>query len=435
MKISFSLFLFVVFYMSVAAQDQKITILHTNDLHSRLTGYAPESSYTPLTVNDDGTVGGFARISSIINTEKEKNNGTTLILDGGNFLMGTIFQSLEVQTGFQLQLMKKMGYDAVCLGNHEFDYGPDMLAGIVNSSVRGGSVPAILMGNAEFSEKDEKDDQLENLFSEKIISRMLILERNGLKIGLFSLLGKVADENAAFASPVTFSKQIPVARKIVKELKSEKCDLIICLSHSGVVKNSQGLWEGEDVELAKKVKGINVIISGHTHTRLTEPIMIEGVPVVQTGEYGQFVGKLVLTYNKGIVSVDNYSLIPVDDMVSGDTAIHRLIEEQKEVIELRVLDPLGMDYTKPVAETDFLIECNEYGDFKGSNLGPMVADAIHKYVNKHNSKGTDVSMVAVGVIRDRIVPGIQSAPDIFRIMSMGTGKDSVPGYPLSRGEV
>ena len=93
--------------------------------------------YTPLTVNDDKTVGGFARIASIIKEEKGKSNGTTLVLDGGDFLMGTLFQSLEVKTGFQLRLMKKMGYDVVCIGNHEFDYGPEKLADIVNSSVKG----------------------------------------------------------------------------------------------------------------------------------------------------------------------------------------------------------------------------------------------------------------------------------------------------------
>jgi 5'-nucleotidase/UDP-sugar diphosphatase len=85
-----------------------------------------------------------------------------------------------------------------------------------------------------------------------------------------------------------------------------------------------------------------------------------------------------------------------------------------------------------VAETSFLLECDEQGDFKNSNLGPLVADALQSYVNNHVKSGTDISMVAVGVIRDNIVPVFQTAPDIFRVMSMGTGKDDVPGYPLSK---
>lgn len=428
----FLILLLGLFLSTVAQTEKKITILHTNDLHSRLAGYAPESAYSPLTVNDDKTVGGFARIAAILKDEKEKNSGTTLVLDGGDFLMGTLFQSLEVKTGFQLQLMKKMGYDVVCIGNHEFDYGPEKLADIVNASINGGEIPTVLLGNAVFNKNDFHDDSLEKLFTNNTIERKLILNRDGLKIGFFSLLGKVADENAAFAPPVTFAKQIPFAKKMVRELQNEKCDIIICLSHSGVSKDSEGILGGEDVELAEKVKGIDVIISGHTHTRLDKPIIVNGIPVVQAGEYGQFVGKLSLTYNNGNVSIEGYSLIPVDDRIPGDPAIHLLIEEQKKAITSEILKPLGMDYNTPAAETGFLLECDEQGDIMGSNLGPMVADAIYSYVNNHNKPGTDISMVAVGVIRDKIVPGIQTAPDIFKIMSMGSGKDDVPGYPLSR---
>lgn len=128
-------FLFLVLILPLTGQAEKrITILHTNDLHSRLTGYAPESAYSPLKVNDDNTIGGFARIAAIIKAEKESNTGTTLVVDAGDFLMGTLFASLEVKTGFQLQLMKTMGYDAIGLGNHEFDYGPEKLAEIISTS-------------------------------------------------------------------------------------------------------------------------------------------------------------------------------------------------------------------------------------------------------------------------------------------------------------
>lgn len=116
----------------------------------------------------------------------------------------------------------------------------------------------------------------------------------------------------------------------------------------------------------------------------------------------------------------------------GDRNINQLIEEQKQRITEKILKPLGMDYDKPVAETDFIIEGNEVGNFMESNLGPLVADAIHFYVNSHNVKGTDVSIVAAGVLFDKILPGIQTAPDIFRVMSLGSGNDNVPGYPLSR---
>lgn len=423
----------IICFLPVHGQtEKKITILFTNDLHSRLTGYAPESDYTPLTPNDDKTIGGFARIASIINEEKSKNDGITIVVDAGDFLMGTLFQSLEPETGFQLGLMKAMGYDAVAIGNHEFDLGPGKLADIVLSAKAKGEIPAILLGNAVFNKEEAGDDSLEKLFNNNTIGRKFVLEKEGIRIGLFSLMGKVADENAAYAPPVKFSNQIKVAKKLVKELQNEKCNLIICLSHSGVSKEKDGSWGGEDVKLAEKVKGIDVIISGHTHTKLNEPVMVNGTPVVQSGEYSQFVGKLNLSYTPDNVKFTGYSLLPVDDHTAGDKVVNRLIEDQKKSVTEKILNPLGMDYSTPVAETDFLLECNELGDIEGSNLGPMVADAIYKYVNDNVSTGTDFAMVAVGVIRDKVVPGIQTAPDIFRIMSMGSGEDGVPGYPLSR---
>ncbi len=433
MKRTAALYLLLMLFLPAGAQvEKKIVILHTNDLHSRLTGYAPESAYSPLSPNDDKTIGGFARIASIIKDEKEKNSGITLVVDAGDFLMGTLFQGLETKTGFQLRLMKAMGYDAVCIGNHEFDYGPEKLADILNSAAKGGAIPPVLAGNAVFDPDQPEDDSLEKLFNSGVISRKYVMERENLKIGFFSLLGVVADDDAAFAPPVTFSKQIPAAKKMVKELQSEKCDIIICLSHSGVSPDKNNNWAGEDFELAKKVKGIDVIISGHTHTKLDKPIIVNGIPVVQTGVYGQYIGKLTLIYNDGVVSVEDYSLIPVDDRIKGDESVNRRIEEQKEAITAEILAPLGLDYDRRIAETDFLLECNEEGNLHESNLGPLVADAIYNYINLHSKSGTDISIIAAGVIRDKIVPVFQSAPDIFRIMPMGEGKDGVPGYPLAR---
>jgi 5'-nucleotidase/UDP-sugar diphosphatase len=425
-------YLFVSFIAIYGQAEKKIIILHTNDLHSHIMGFGPESAYTPMSINDDKTVGGFARIATIIKSEKELNTGTTLVIDAGDFLMGTLFANLEKETGFQLRLMKSMQYDVTCLGNHEFDYGPEWLASVINTSHNKGEIPPVLLDNAVFDKKDRRDDALEKLFSDNILSRKLVLTRDGIKFGFFSLMGKDAVKDSPHAAPVTFAKQSSFAKKMVKELRGEKCDIIICISHSGVTKEKNGDWGGEDAALAKKVKGIDVIISGHTHTRLDQPVVVNGVTIVQAGEYGEFVGRLSLTWSNGKLRVDDYRLIPVDDRISGDGKINQLITEQKEFITGEVLKPLGMQYDKPLAESDFMLQGNETGDFMASNLGPLVADAIQFYVNRHNRKGTDVSMVAAGVLRDRIMPGILTAPDIFRVMSLGSGQDNVPGYALSR---
>ena len=412
--------------------SKKIVILYTNDVHSRVTGFGPESNYTPLTVDDDITKGGFARIASIIKNERNRNTGTTLVLDAGDFLMGTLFQHLEPSTGFQLPLMKKMGFDVVCIGNHEFDFGPSKLADIISSSSARGELPAILLSNAVLSNNDTADDSLEGLFNSGVIKRSYIIDNDGIRFGFFSLMGKVADDNAAFAPPVTFSRQISTAKKMVKKLQKENCDVIICLSHSGLEPDVNGGWKGEDVELAQKVKGINLIISGHTHTQLDKPLIVNGVPIVQTGDYGRNVGRIELLFTDGTIKLEESHLISVDDRIEGDKEVNYIIEEQKKTINKTILNPLGMDYGKIIAETNYLLVCDEQGDVENSNLGPFVADAIHTYVNKHNDTGTDISMVATGVIREKILPGMQTAPDIFRVMSMGSGNDNIPGYPLAK---
>jgi 5'-nucleotidase len=432
MKRIFLTLLFIPVFLTILAQaEKKIIILHTNDLHSRMMGYAPESAYSPLTINDDKTVGGFARIASIIKAEKKSNSGTTLVLDAGDFTMGTLFPSLETKTGFQLRLMKTMGYDVICTGNHEYEFGPEWLAAFISASVSKGEIPSFLIGNAVFDKKDTRDDALEKLFSENIIGRKMVLTKDGIKIGIFSILGKDADEVAPKAVPVTFSKQKSFTKKMVKELQGENCNIIICLSHSGI-KEKSGEWAGEDVELAKSVRGIDLIIGGHSHTRLEQPLLVNGTPIVQTGEFGQNIGRISLTYSDGKVKVDGYKLIPVDDRIMGDENVNKLIEEQKERINTEILNPLGMEYARKVVKAGFIIEGNDMGDYVNSNLGPLIADAIHYYINKNSVKGADVSMVAAGMIFDKILPGVQTAPDIFRVMPLGSGKDNVPGYALSR---
>lgn len=423
----------IVLTLTISGQNEKkIVILNTNDIHSRLYGAPPESSYTPLTINDDNTTGGFSRIATILKKEKEANDGITLTVDAGDFLMGTLFQSLEAETGFQLQLMKKMGYDVVCLGNHEFDFGPEKLASIISSSAKGGPVPEIIYGNMTFDSQDPADDGLTKLDSDGTISKKFIFEKDGFKIGAFSLLGKDAADVSPKAKPVSFSRQFSYAKRMVKELESDNCDMIICISHSGVAMEKNGAWGGEDADLARKVKGIDLIISGHTHTKLDKPMFINGVPIVQAGENGQNVGRLELKWTNGKLIVEGYRLICVNDSIMGDQEIEQLISEQRNRISDELLKPYGLRYSDPVAESSFLLECDVQGDYKSSNLGPLVADAIQSYVNKNNNAGCDISFVSAGVIREKIVPGIATAPDIFRIMSLGSGNDNIPGYPLAR---
>jgi len=162
--------LFFALAVNISGQaEKKIVILHTNDLHSRLNGFTPEAEYSPSSPGDDETRGGFARIAAILRSEKRNNSGITLTVDAGDFLMGTLFHSMEVKTGFQLRLMKQMGYDVVCLGNHEFDFGPEKIAGIISLSRGKGEIPPLLLSNAKFNAEEKGDNELEKLYDSRTV--------------------------------------------------------------------------------------------------------------------------------------------------------------------------------------------------------------------------------------------------------------------------
>ena len=421
------------FSLSVGAQGSaSLVIIHTADLHSRLQGYAPESAYSPLSVNDDATEGGFARIAGLIKQERIVNPGSTLVFDAGDFTMGTLFPSLEEDTGFQLRMMKAMGYDAVALGNHEYDFGPAWIASVIKKSYTSGAIPALLATNARADASDPADDSFAQLFDEKIIVRELIIEKNGIKTGIFSLLGRDADNVAPKARPVHFEKQKKAAKTAVENLRRAGCDLVICLSHSGINGGPDAARSGEDIDLAKKVKGIDIILGGHSHSRTSEPYRVGKTLIVHAGEFGKTIGRLEIAVSDSGCELTGYKLIKIDDKIAGDEHIASLIDEQKKLVGKKILEPLRLDYDSPVAETAFELKGNDTGDFINSNLGPLAAEAVYSYVNRHNETGTDIAMVAAGLLFDNIQPGSQTAADLFRVLPMGKGNDSLPGYPLSR---
>lgn len=411
---------------------QKLVILHTNDMHSKITGFGPESDYTPMSVNDDKTFGGFARLATIIANEKSKNKDAVLVCDAGDFLMGTIFQALEPETGFQLNLMKEMGFDVITIGNHEFDFGPNKLGDVINSALKNGSIPQIVQSQMIFSETDTDDDKLAKLVADKIIKPYTIIEKNGLKIGVFGSIGYDAQHVAPNAKPVTFKDTYKTAKIITKILKEdEKVDIVICLSHGGFKPNKNGEMEGEDLILAKKVPNIDIIISGHTHVKTEKYLQVGKTIIVQTGAYLKNVGRLELNYENGKLSVVDFHLIPVDDKIKGDKKVNQKIKEQTIKINNKILKPYGLDYSTPIAEANFNIIRGSSITGKPGSMGNFVSDAIRYYTNEY-STGTDIVLVGEGIVRENIYPGVLTVADIYRITPLGRGKNDILGYSLAQ---
>ena len=434
-KILLSLLVCLLVFQNMAtAQD--IILLHTNDLHSKLNGYSPEMEYTPMKQDGDMTRGGFARIAGLIQREKAAHpNDIVLAVDAGDFLMGSLFHPLEKETGFQLKLMKEMGYDYLTLGNHEFDYGPETLAQIINHAKNGSEIPQLILTNVEFDEKDSRDDDLQALFTEGTIKSYAIHEEKGVKIAFLGIIGYDAEEVQPFLPPVIITDPLKAVKKTSRKLiKEDMADLVIVLSHSGVEKEKNG-WEGEDVKLARKAAPhIHAIISGHTHTKLTEPVLEKEIPIVQTGSGGRNVGRLILHNTDGSYHLKEHQLIAIDDNIPAIESIQKKIDIQKEIVQNKLLSPLGIKYDDPLFETSFNMECHEVGLLKKSTLGPLLADAIQSYT-EDSGHHSDLSLIAAGVIRDQLRKGdegTQNISDVFRITSLGEGQDDIPGYAIAQ---
>ena len=436
---------------------QNITILHTNDVHSRINGNGPQADYTPLVINNgSGVLGGFARLATLLRQQKAKNPDGTLIFDAGDFFMGSLFNPIGSNPGFQLSLMKEMGFQFTTIGNHEFDYGPNALADDIISAQKHGGLPQIISSNLTPDPNSSKDNKLAKLFEDGTILPYKIITVKGVKIGILGILGIDAADVAPLKAPVVVEKQIATVKKMSKMLKKEKrVDLVILLSHSGVYPKNDVSYEdgleapvatkenadgeaglyGEDVKLAKKVKDVDIIISGHTHVVIPQPYKVNNTLIVQTGAFLHNLGRFDITVKDGKITGYNYKLIPINDKIKGDEKINAEIDEYiKNVIDRKILKPEHLSYNESVAETSFDLMKHNANGYQHTNLGVFLADATKNYVDTYGG-GTDVELLASGTVRLNIYKGktgLITVPDVFRIFPLGRGIGNLPGYPLAR---
>lgn len=247
--------------------------------------------------------------------------------------------------------MKEMGVDVTTLGNHEFDLKPEGLARIIAVAASNSAMPQMVSSNVIFSAEDDRDDLLEEQFEAGLVNPYTVIEKNGLKVGIFGLMGIDAAEVAPFAKPVTFGDPVEYATMMVAKLRvEENVDVVVCLCHGGL---DEDLSKSEDLILAQQVDGIDVIISGHTNTVLPEPIVENGTVIVHGLGYGKRVGVLDLAFTSEGISVENYDYITIDDTIAGDARIDSLVSAAKETINQLALRPIGLEFDQVVAETDF----------------------------------------------------------------------------------
>jgi 5'-nucleotidase / UDP-sugar diphosphatase len=421
-----------------AATDGKktFTILHTNDLHSNLIGMGPASDYTPFTLNDDTTRGGFARLATLIAERKKARagQGPVLVLDAGDYSMGTAFAAATRETGCELQLLSLMGFDATTFGNHDFDLGPDGTAQSIAAATKAGRVPAVVASNTDFTANDATLDGLRRLAKDGVVRRYLVIERGGIRFGILGLLGKEAQFYTGGAGAVKFSDTIEAAREMVKVLReTEKVDVIIALSHGGMEKGKDGRFiDGEDVRLPKAVPGIDLVIGAHSHTALQEAVIVnDRTPVVQTGKYGENLGELVITLDGDKLTVASYRLYPIDDTLAGDRAIEDEIDKFKKRVTEVAFASRGYSIDQPLAVAPRDIP-NTFTDIAaGTILANFCTDAFRS-ATKADLGFTANGMMRAGFIRGK--SGVQTVYDVFSVAPLGAGVvDTTAGSTLVTG--
>ena len=411
------------------------TILHTNDMHSSFIGMGPSADYTPFTLNDDATRGGYARLAALIakRMEAQSAQGPVLILDAGDYSMGTPFGAATREIGGELRLMGRMGYDATTFGNHEFDLGPDGLGKSISVAAKAGRIPAVLAANANMAANDSTLTDLQRLNKEGVIRPYHVIERGGIRFGIFGVLGKEAIIYTS-SGAVTFSDANEAAKEMVKVLREkEKVDLVIALSHGGVEQGADGSYsDGDDIRLPKAAPGIDIVIGGHSHTVLHEAIIVNGhTPVVQTGKESNNLGELVLTLEDGKLSVESYRLHPIDDTIEGDRAVADEIEKLKKSVTGAVFSSRGysVDQSLAIAPQDLP---NTFTDISaGTLLANLCTDAFRAATK------ADIGFTANGMMRASLTrgkSGMQTVYDVFAVAPLGAGVvDSTAGSALVTG--
>ena len=375
-----------------ASADYSLTILHTNDFHAR---FEPISKYDSGCGSEDNAegkcFGGSARLVTAIADAKARSNNSILV-DGGDQFQGTLFYTYY-KGALAAEMMNKVGYDAMTVGNHEFDDGPEVLAGFMSAV----NFP-VLMSNADVSN--------EPLLAGKL-AKSTVIERGGEKLGLIGLTPDDTDDLASPGDNITFSDPVAAVQGEVDALTAMGVNKIIVLSHSGY---------GVDQRVAAETTGVDVIVGGHSNTLLSNtneravgayPTMVGETAIVQAYAYGKFLGELNVTFNDAgeITEAVGEPLVMDASVTEDEATVARIAEAAKPLEEIR---------TKVVAETAAAIE----GDRSVCRavecpMGSLIADAM---LDRVKDQGVEIAIQNGGGIRASIDAGPVTMGEVLTVL-------------------
>ena len=409
-----------------AAPGTTVDIVFTHDTHSHL------NTFTTMVDGLETELGGFARMNTLIEAQRAQNPDT-LVIDGGDFSMGTLIQTVFETQAAELRMLGYLGCDVTTLGNHEFDYRSKGLANMLTSAqASGDAVPAMVVCNVDWDTMEaegltEGQQRLKDAFAAYGVSDYTVLEKGDVDIAVVGVFGKDALACAPTCE-LKFEDPIEAVKQTVADIKAnEDVDMIVCVSHSGTWEDES---KSEDELLAKAVPDLDLILSGHTHTEIEEPIQHGSTYVVSCGEYGKNLGELTLTQQAdGRWAMSAYELIPITSDIAVHAATQQTIDSFMDTVDTDYLARFGYMKDQVLAENDIVFSTQKDLEniHEEHNLGDIIADAyVYAVENAADYDGVpvDLAVVPSGTVRDITVE------QVFNSFSLGIGADGVPGYPL-----
>lgn len=471
--------------------DGRLAVLFTTDEHSHAFATSPEVDDFPLpSLAGTGALrGGVARRAAAVALERSAGAARgveTLLVSAGDFTQGTLAGVLSTVTSPDLALMARMGYDAVAIGNHEFDLGTTALAGMVAAAVGRGISPKLVLTNVAFDAASGADDALAGFYGEKgsaapIQRARVVTTANGLRVGVVAAMGPSAAYVAPLAAPLSFTGAEPpngagalaaVAAQLQPAIDAlrndDRVDAVVLLGHGGI--GPVPAAPGDDERLAAALRGVDLVVSGHTHRspdaiRWVADLDARPVPVMQAGPYGLELGRAELVVHaasRAGLDADpaRSRFIAIDDRIvpSQDAALVGELLAVIGALEQRSGDaPSFLEATLSLVTGSTVTDAPGLGDLYYYEVGRTAFDVVGLRKGENDvlnldtdamlatanalvsSAPTRVALQNNGAIRGDLrvgATGSLSFSDLYNLVPNGADPvEASPGYPLVRFHV